>query len=409
MKKKILAVAVGAAFTLPLAAQAQTSVTVYGKLYPQINSMRLSGGTAPGTAVSSLTTPLAATAAGASARAGRNVLLMESANSRIGFRGTEDLGAGLKAIFQLEGSFGVDTGALNTANTLFDQDTFVGLNGGFGTVKLGNMDSVYKSLGDRLSFPRGLASGNIVSLSYILSRQGFGLGTSNRGRFHERMNNNIRYESPDFGGFQGMANYALGETVGDFRSNSAFALGGKYEGGPFYVALAHETHRDWFGASNNLGVAAAALAARDSKDKATRLTAQYRITPATRVEANIARIDYSETGGTAAGSFRNFKHTAWSLSAEQVLGAFTLAASYGQANEGSCSLVGVACSTAGLGAKMAVVGGTYALSKRTAFFAAATHLRNDRSANYSNLSRAGGTVVAGQDMTQIAVGIDHTF
>ncbi|MDB5794968.1 MAG: porin [Noviherbaspirillum sp.] len=410
MKKKVLAVAVGAALTLPLAAQAQTSVTVYGKLYPQINSARVYGATAPGTgAVSSLTTT-----ATAAQRANRDVVLMESSNSRIGFRGTEDLGSGLKAIFQLEGSFGVDTGALNTANTLFDQDTFVGLSSGFGTIKLGNMDTVYKSLGDRLSFPRGLASGNAPSLSYILSKASFGAG-SNAARFHERVNNNIRYESADYGGFQFMANYALGETAGDFNRGSLFAVGGKYEGGPFYVALAHEVHNDRFGGSTNLGVAAAALAGRESKDTATRLTGQYKITPATRVEANVARLDYDESGAAPAGSFREYKTTTWALSAEHIIGPFTLAASYGQANAGSCTLVTTACSTTGLKGQMAILGGTYALSKRTAFFAYGTHMRNGRSSNYSNLTRqntnpAGGSaVVAGQDMTQLVVGIDHSF
>jgi predicted porin len=411
MKKKVLAVAVGAALTLPLAAQAQTSVTVYGKLYPQINSARVYGATAPGTgAVSSLTTIDTA-----ARRANRDVVLMESANSRIGFRGTEDLGSGLKAIFQLEGSFGVDTGALNTANTLFDQDTFVGLSSGFGTIKLGNMDTVYKSLGDRLSFPRGLASGNAPSLSYILSKATFGPGSnSSAARFHERANNNIRYESADYGGFQFMANYALGETAGDFNRGSLFAVGGKYEGGPFYVALAHEVHNDRFGGSTNLG--RAPVAGSESKDTATRLTGQYRITPATRVEANVARLDYDESGGAApVGSFREYKTTTWSLSAEQIMGPFTLSASYGQANAGSCTLLAAACSTTGIKGQMAILGGTYALSKRTAFFAYGTHMRNGRSSSYSNLTRqnvnpaTGANVVAGQDMTQLVVGIDHTF
>ncbi|MDB5728735.1 MAG: putative porin protein, partial [Noviherbaspirillum sp.] len=74
-----------------------------------------------------------------------------------------------------------------------------------------------------------------------------------------------------------------------------------------------------------------------------------------------------------------------------------------------------ACSTTGLKGQMAILGGTYALSKRTAFFAYGTHMRNGRSSNYSNLTRqntnpAGGSaVVAGQDMTQLVVGIDHSF
>jgi predicted porin len=410
MKKKVLAVAVGAALTLPLAAQAQTSVTVYGKLYPQINHVKVSGATAPGTGVSSLTTIGSATA-----RASRTNWLMESSNSRIGFRGTEALGGGLNAIFQLEGSFGVDTGIMNGASTsaLFDQDTFVGMSGGFGTIKLGSMDTVYKSLGDRLSFPRGLASGNAPSLSYILSKASFGAG-SNNARFHERVGNNIRYESPDFGGVQIMANYALGEVAGDFNRGTVMAAGAKYEGGPFYFAVAHEIHNDRFGGSSNISPLTGAalttfLAGRESKDTATRLTGQYRITPATRVEANVARLKYNESGAFTAGSFREYRTTTWSLSGEQIVGPFTLAASYGQANQGSCALYGAACSTAGMQGKMVILGGTYAMSKRTALFAFATHMRNDRSSNYSNLTRQGGTATAGQDMTQIALGIDHSF
>lgn len=402
MQKKVLAVAIASVLAMPLAAQAQTNVTVYGKLYPQINSVRVSGATAPGTPVSSLAaTPSAANQS-------RDLLLMESSNSRFGFRGTEKIGA-LTAMIQLEGSFGVDSGALNTTNTLWDQDTFVGLAGGFGTVKLGLMDTVYKNLGDRISFPRGLASGNIVTLSHILSKQGF--GSNKASRFHERSPNSIKYESPRFGGFQFLTNYALGEVAGSVSTGSLFAAGVKYEAGPLYVALAHEVHNDYFGGSLNMPTAARrTTAGKDSKDTATRLTAQYRVTPATRVEGNIARVEFDESGAGAVGDFRNYRHNTWALSLQQDIGAFTLQASYGQAGAGSCRLVGMACSTTGMDGKMAVLGGTYALSKRTALFGIATRLHNGPSAAYSNLSRQGGGAVgAGANITQLALGIVHDF
>jgi predicted porin len=401
--KNMIAIGIGAALALPATVQAQVNVAVYGKLYPQINKVRVQGASPAGTPVSSLT------AAPTAANADRDLLLMESSNSRIGFRGTEKLGNGLTALFQLEGSFGVDSGALNTANTLFDQDTFVGLSGGFGTVKLGLMDTVYKSLGDRMSFPFGLASGNFVSLSHILSKQGFGSNIASR--FHERRPNNIRYESPEFSGFQVLSNYALGEVPGSTSSGSLFAGGVKYEAGPVYVALAHEVRWNFFGGSLNMPTAAKrTTAGKESKDSATRLTAQYVITPATRIEGNLARIELDESGAAAAGDFRNYKHNTWSFSAQHNIGDFTLLATYGKADDGQCTLVGVACSTSGLDGRMMTIGATFSLSKRTQLFAMASQMKNGPSATYSNLGRQGGGAIApGADITQTAFGVNHNF
>jgi predicted porin len=402
-KKNVIAMGIGAVLALPAAVQAQSNVTVYGKLYPHINKIRVYGASPLGTPVSSLT------AAPTAANANRSLLVMESGNSRIGFRGTEDLGNGLKALFQLEGSFGVDSGALNTPNTIFDQDTFVGLSGGFGTVKLGLMDSVYKSLGDRMSFPAGLASGTFVSLSSILSKQGF--GSNNASRFHERRANNVRYESPEFSGFQVLTNYALGEVPGSTSSGSLVAGGVKYEAGPFYVALAHEVHNDFFGGSLNMPTAARrSTAGKDSKDTATRLTVQYIITPATRIEGDFARIELDESGAAPAGDFRNYKHNTWSIAAEHKIGAFTLSATYGRASAGQCTLVDLACSTSGLDGRVINFGGTYSISKRTQLFAMATQMKNGHSATYSNLGRQGGGAVApGADIRQTAFGVNHNF
>ena len=108
MKHKILAIALVSA--LPLVAQAQTSVTMYGMIDASIG---VENTDAPGessrTVVSSGT---------------------QSA-SRIGFRGTEDLGNGLKALFNIEAAVAADTGATNTR--LFDRRAVVGLQGAFGT------------------------------------------------------------------------------------------------------------------------------------------------------------------------------------------------------------------------------------------------------------------------------------
>jgi predicted porin len=404
-KKNLIAVAVSAAFGLPLAAQAQTSVTVFGKLYPQITNIRTSGASPVGTVVS----PLSLAATGA---ASTRQTVMQSSNSRIGFRGTEDLGGGLKALFQLESAFSVDDGTLNATNVLWGQNTFVGLAGGFGTVKLGKMDTPYKSLGDTISF-LGVASGNFISNSTVLSGQPWGIGNAHR--FHERKNNAIQYESPDFAGFQILAQYALGEQVNATARGSNTSAGIKYEAGPFYVALAHDHHEDQFGGTLNMpsssGASAAALAAavagKQSDDDATRLTFQFKIAPETRVEANVARIRLKETGVGAVGAFREYRHNVWAISGEHKMGPVTLAASYGQGSEGRCVLVGVTCSTAGLQTKQLNLGTSYSLSKRTQLFLIASQFKNDHSATLSNAT--GGRVAPGTDTKAVALGVNHNF
>lgn len=405
-KKKLIAQAIAVAFALPIAAQAQSSVTIYGKLYPQINNYSITGASAPGTPVSTLIAPIT----GAQAP-NLSDTVMESSNSRLGFRGKEDLGGNLKALFQLEMQVGVDSGVGGASGALFSRDTFVGLAGDFGTVKLGKMDTVYKNLGDTLSF-LGISSGNFVSLSNILSKHG--IGSSSASSFHLRRDNSLVYESPDMGGFQGLFMYSAGEVAGNTTSKSVVSGGVKYENGPVYLALAHEVHNDLFGGSNNINptlantVAGAANPGATSKDRATRVTGQYRFNEDTRVEANIARLQYNESGG-AVGKFSSYKTTTWSLAAEHRIGAITLAANYGQAGAGDCSRVGgVACNTLGLEGKLLALGSSYALSKRTSLFGIYANLKNAQSSTYSNVGDAPRPKV-GADIRQIAVGISHSF
>ncbi len=409
-KKKLIVIAIAAAFALPLAAQAQSSVTIYGKLYPQINSYSITGATAPlpgGVALNSLVGPITTTAA---QRADVSGTVLQSSNSRLGFRGTEDLGGGLKALFQLEATVRVDTGAVGGGAGVFNRDTFVGLSGGFGLVKFGLMDTVYKNLGDTLSF-LGISSGNFVSTSNILSRPGF--GADGRSDFHQRRPNNIIYESPKVGDFTGLLNYSLGEAAaGDTRANTVMSAGVKYEKGPIYVALAHEIHNDLFGlsrfatANQNPFGSGTTL---NSVDRATRLTVDYRFTPSTRAQANLARMEYKETGGVA-GRLTSYQTMTWSLGASHRIGAVTLQASYGQAAAGDCTRVGgIACTTVGLNGTMFNLGGSYALSRRTWLFAIASQMTNGSSAVYSNVGGDQPAPNVGADIRQVAFGINHNF
>ena len=398
-KTTIAAAAIAA--LLPLGAMAQNNVQFYGKLYPEVTAYTVGGGSAVGTTVSTLTSPIKVKPVEASGTA------MDSSNSYIGFRGSEDLGNGYKAIFQLEGAVGVDDGTL-PKGVLFNRDTFVGLSGGFGTFKLGGrMDTVYKTLADRIGF-FGVASGNSVSASNILAQGAF--GSSNAERFHERPNNTAMYSTPDLAGFQALVGYSLGEVVGNPSSGNIFSSGLKYDKGQFYFAAAYEEHIGLFGGSANAPAALSNMttAGAKSNDSSLRLTAMVRLASGTRLEIDGAHTRLKETGG-ATGHFASYVHNSFLLSADQVLGAWTLAAAYGRSQAGKCALVGGAvCSTGGLEASMTNFGANYSLSKRTSLFALYSMVRNGYSGNLTNALSAPASV-AGQSLRQVSTGLMLAF
>lgn len=396
-RKKLLALALVAAAGVPVAAGAQSaSVTIYGKLYPEMVWGKASGGTSPGTTVSTLSpnptggeTP--------------NIYSVQSSNSRLGIRGQEKIGSDLRAIFQLEQTVPIDTGG----GVLGNRDSFLGLGSEhWGTVKLGNFDTVYKNLGDTLSF-LGVSSGNFVSNSNVLSKSP--LGTSSSASFHLRRANSVQYESPDYRGFGVLAQYSPDEAKTPTRNAYLVSLGAKYENGPLYVAIAGEQHRDLFGGSRNARSSQSNFADQNarSKDRAVRATVKYEFAN-TFIEADIARLEWKETGG-ASNRFQSYKHNTYLISADHRIGPWRFAAAFTWGDSGSCSLFGGAdCSTDGLEGNQGSIGASYALSRRTQLFAIASRVTNGKSARYINADWL-AEVTPGMDINQVAVGIAHSF
>lgn len=398
-QKTVMTLAIAAALALPLAASAQSSVTIYGKVYPQFERSSQSGATATGAAVSSLSNAAVSTP-------DADTLSMEAPNSRLGFRGTEKISGNLKAIFQLEMGFGVDDGALNKAGVLFGRNTFVGLSGDFGTIRAGSFDTVYKHIGDTIGF-FGVSSGNFVATSNVLAKSG--VGTSSASSFHLRRANSVEYSTPKFSGFQALFDYSLGENPGSVSKGSVVSTGLTYQGGPLYASLAYEVHNDLFGGSKNVksSLRNSSNPLASSDDRAVRVTANYKFSKATQAEINVARLKYEETGG-AVGKFADYAKTTWAISAEHKMGAFAVAAAYAHGSEGSCSLVGVAsCSTNGLDGSMFSVGAAYSLSKRTKLYALGSRINNGDSAMYENLAMT--DVAMGQSISTLAFGVSHSF
>ena len=177
-KKNLIAVA--ALATLAVSAQAQSSVTLYGNVDAGLAYVKVkqAGNSDTTTAVESS-------------------ILTESF---FGLKGQEDLGGGLKAIFKLESGIDVDTGSQATSN-FFGKNAYVGLAGDFGTVKLGNQESLFKTEGNAFN-PFGASA--VLAPTNQLFNGVTGLGGS--------WQNTIGYTSPDLSGLTLSAQHSAKET-----------------------------------------------------------------------------------------------------------------------------------------------------------------------------------------------------
>lgn len=154
--------------------------------------------------------------------------------SRWGLRGSEDLGGGLKANFQLEAGYNIDTGASGSSTSFFNRQAFVGLSGGFGAVTVGRQYTAFDAL-------RGVTN-NTYDTAITTTGTVFGRGAA--ADYTGRVDNSLAYTSPDFGGVSGAVVYGLGEnkttTVG---ASSNLSLHVKYAAGPLLVGYAHQNEK----------------------------------------------------------------------------------------------------------------------------------------------------------------------
>jgi predicted porin len=208
--RRMLAAAIASGALLGGSAFAESSASVYGLLDVGMtyNNRVLTAGTATSSRVS-----------------------MDSGNlqgSRLGFRGTEDLGNGLAVLFVIENGFALDTGAAAQGGLLFGRTAVVGFSGGFGRVTIGRQtDFIYTDL----AFYNSI----IPMANLVLNAHALNLDRSEG----SRVNNSIRYNTPTAGGFSGSAIYGLGEQAGNSSAGRSFGLGAKYENGPFKIGAAY--------------------------------------------------------------------------------------------------------------------------------------------------------------------------
>ncbi|HFR9129315.1 TPA: trimeric porin PorB.IB [Neisseria gonorrhoeae] len=139
--------------------------------------------------------------------------------SKIGFKGQEDLGNGLKAVWQLEQGASVAGANSGWGN----KQSFVGLKGGFGTIRAGSLNSPLKNTKDNVSaWESGKFTGNVLEISGMAQRE------------HRYLS--ARYDSPEFAGFSGSVQYAPKDNSGS--NGESYHVGLNYQNSGFFAQYA---------------------------------------------------------------------------------------------------------------------------------------------------------------------------
>ncbi len=344
MKKSLIALAVLAASG---AAMAQSSVTVYGRLDASVGSAKVGN---VGAVVS-------------------NTQLFSNniTTSRIGFRGTEDLGGGLSALFIIETGFAPDAPG---ATYLGDRAAVVGLSGGFGTIKLGRHDTAFDDIRD-LSVSSNLwDSASLASTESIVGTTGFN-GVGNIADYGDRANNQIRYESPSFGGVTFGISYGFDEVAAPTKQD-VIAYNVRYKSGNLDVGAAYQETAQ--GGAPNFTVT-------DDRKYST-VAAAY----------NFGSFRISGGWNQAKNTATGLKSNTYTIGANVPVNAFDFSVGYSTAKakqqNGATFEKGSAFSA----------GVTYSLSKRTRLYAALTN---------GDIENGAGVKQRQRDI--YAAGVIHTF
>lgn len=354
LKKKMLAVAVASTLAAPFA---MADVNIYGTINASVESVKATGATNPANDLKS------------TGRISSNV-------SRIGFKGSDDLGNGLKGLWQIEQEVSIDDGGTRKGS-FATRNSFVGLEGGFGKVLLGHHDTVYK----------GLSSAGVVNPLPETIADINGGKDSVFGRGDARLQNSMLYLSQNYSGLQGGVSYGFDETratLGTTRTNKGiWSLAANYNANGILAGMGYEVRKQANAVAGNTGLDQTFM----------KLTAAYKF------DDTKLGVGYEQEKSERASG--NTTQKAWTLGAQQRLGSVVLGVAYaklGETKDGAKD-----------GAKQWTLGAVYELSKRTQTYAFYTSLKND-----ANSARTFGSpsfigVGAGSKPTGLGVGLKTVF
>ncbi|MGF6756879.1 porin [Paraburkholderia sp. GAS42] len=383
MKKALLAASL---LTFGVAAHAQSSVTLYGRLDAGLEYM------------SGVPTNPSATGAATSSSHRFRAESGDWGTSLWGMKGVEDIGGGNKVLFQLEGSFNTMTGAGPGGGGLFNRWATVGMsNDQFGTLLLGRELFISNGVWDFDPFGQS----NWSSASLV------------RGRNWPQSSNNISYQSPKFAGFDFYGQYALSNAT-NWNGNGTTAQGREagaqitYTNALFQVRGLYDEIRNpangslygvQTGAINNANVGGGVFSAsREYSALVNVFLGQF------KVQAAYQAIRSSGATGVLPGQPTTLNHEWGGVTWQATPAAALIAAVYHvNGNNGAGN------------ATIYTVGGSYNLSKRTLLDLQVATTQNSKSANYGLNANNPGTSVGtdnplpGHSQTGVYAGIQHSF
>jgi predicted porin len=357
MNKKLIAVAVAGLLAAPMVAQAQTAnVVLYGRLNLDLEYVNASVDQA------NVNAP--------------NVTRLSTNSSRFGLRGTEALGGGLNAIWQIESSVSGDAGG----GTIAGRDTFIGLQGSWGTVRFGNFlapyDDVHPVFGDTNTYLTSLAA----QAAIWANNGGYSKAT---GAFDDRLGNSLRYDSPNIAGFTGSAQVSLFDDAGAGGSTNAviYSLAGQYKNGPFTGILAYEYNNDvrcYIGNTGGTATQCAGAYTMAANDWAFSAAAAWDF-GIVRVAGLYERIDYD----TPQGSVKRDLFGGY-FSGPVGPGKWYVGYSYAKDGSGpSTQRINGMSGGDDTGAYHLTLSYNQPISKRTAWYVAYSRLDNEQNASYN--------------------------
>ncbi len=334
------------------------------------------------------------------------VVRVSSNSSRLGVRGNEYLGRGQVAIFQIESSIQADT----SGGTIAGRETFVGLQGDWGTLKLGHFltpyDDILPIFGNAPTLTTSILSTAAIWAQGPLSKV--------QGGFDARLGNSIRYETPPMGGFVGELQYSTrdfatdvdtannGDHASELRHANVVGLGAFYSKGPLDFGIAYERNNK--------------VRAETFNDDAFSIAMAYDfgfssigIGPRLGFVYERLRYDTLNSGSSRADLRRDF----WGISATVPAGGGSIYAFWGRAGNGKGSAldgttIGGLAKGPDSGSDQWEVSYSYSLSLRTLLYAGYVRLNNGANASYGfNINDY--PVDRGAKPTGYVLGVTHFF
>ncbi|QHE77616.1 porin [Hydrogenophaga sp. PBL-H3] len=278
--------------------------------------------------------------------------------------GAEDLGGGLKAVFQVSTAFNADDGTLTAANTLGNNGMFVGLTGGFGTLRAGRpVNTLYGNA----MFANGTKGVSLHDSNSVVNGNAAANAKNSGASNSVYVPNAVQYHTPRFGGVQVQFEYAPSESsaVGN-KAGTGIAV--RYDGGPLSVSFTNYT---------------GAKAATSTLKSVNQIAAAY--------DFSVAKLffTYRDQGGLAADM-----DTSYALGVTAPVGPGALYAAY-NVNE-----------QAGSDGRTVIAGYKYNLSKRTQAY---VNLARRNAAWVPGFAPANGNTVPTGSSTGYGFGLTHNF